>query len=259
MTQRRAVYPSAATSISLARCSIEAQLLFTRLIAAADDQGRLQGDPMLVKAQCLPLVDKATTKAVERWLAELDTQGVIQRYEAGDQALVQVVKWWEYQGWLRHLFPSRWPAPEGFEDRTKGHGSSADEQTDDRQPSAHRPPPGRTDVDVVSEVDVDVDLDVASDVDVESAIDSAVPPAPPPSTLLDISLSRITTTHYDLTGKRPSVGGKDMYRDLIGRFGYDVVNRAQWNVGASDKADRGFIGRVKTQCQRIASQSVAQA
>lgn len=248
MTQRRAVYPSAATSISLARCSIEAQLLFTRLIAAADDQGRLQGDPMLVKAQCLPLVDKATTKAVERWLAELDTQGVIHRYEAREQALVQVVKWWEYQGWLRHLFPSRWPAPEGFEDRTKGHGSSADEQTDDRQPSADRPPPGRTDVDVDSDVDVDVDLANASEVEVEAAGD----PASPPQRLMDISLSRITTNHHDLTGKEPNAKAVQMYADLCRRFGPEKVGAAQYRAWNDDRSEYGFVKRVKEVLVKVA-------
>jgi hypothetical protein len=246
--QRRAVYPSAATSISLARCSVEAQLLFTRIIAAADDQGRLQGDPMLVKAQCMPLVDKATTKNVDRWLDELGQHKMILRYEAGEQSLIQVVKWWEHQGWLRHLFPSRWPAPDGFEDRTKGHGSSADGPPDDGQASADRPPSGRPDV--VVDVDVSDDVDFDADVDVDRAAADAPATPPPPE---DISLHRVTTTHFDLTGKRVSDGGRDMYRDLLRQFGFDIVNRAQWNVGASDKADRGFIGRVKTQCKRLAA------
>src|SRR5688500_15850556 len=133
MTQRRAVYPSAATSLSLARCSVEAQLLFTRLIAAADDQGRLQGDPLLVRSQCMPLVGRANAKTVERWLAELSTNEMILRYEAHGQPLLQITNWWPHQGWLRHLRPSRWPAPEGVEDRAKGHGLADERPTDDGQ------------------------------------------------------------------------------------------------------------------------------
>ena len=133
MTKRRAIYGTAATSISLARCCPEAQLLFDRLISQADDQGRLQGDPMLVKAQCMPLLDKATTKAVDRWLGELAEQGMILRYEAAGQALIQIVKWWEHQDWMRHIYASRWPAPDGWRhDRTKGSG--------ERQPADDAPP-----------------------------------------------------------------------------------------------------------------------
>lgn len=243
MTQRRAVYPSAATSLSLARCSVEAQLLFTRLIAAADDQGRLQGDPMLVKASCLPLVDRATTKAVDRWLAELDEQGMIRRYEAGSQPLIQVVKWWEHQGWLRHLFPSRWPAPDGFEDRTKGHGSSADAPPDDGQPSAIRPSVGGTDVDV--DVSEDVEVDLASDV--ASDVEAAATHAPP----TDLAIRRITGTHFDLTREQPNPKAVQMYSDLIGRWGEDKVRQAQYRVGPSKAY--GFVAKVKAECKRAAA------
>lgn len=244
VTQRRAVYPSAATSLSLARCSVEAQLLFTRLIAAADDQGRLQGDPLLVKAQCVPLIDKATAKAVDRWLGELEKHGMVVRYEASDQPLVQIVKWWEHQGWLRHLFPSRWPAPNGYEDRTKGHGTSADAQPDDGQPADIRPPTGRTDVDVDSDVDVEVDFDSANAADVESAIAAAI--APPPT---DIFLRKVTITHHDLTGKQPNDKALDMYRDFIERWGGDLVVKAMYRV--QDVRDYGFAGRVKVECKRL--------
>lgn len=245
MTQRRAVYPSAATSLSLARCSVEAQLLFTRLIAAADDQGRLQGDPLLVKAQCVPLIDRATPKRIDEWLAELHDSGMILRYESAGQSLIQVVKWWDYQGWLRHLFPSRWPAPEGYEDRTKGHGAADGLPPSDGHSSANGRTPDGLDVDVSGEVEVDL----ANDVDVEPAIEAIGPP----TEIANHSLTRTLTTHFDLTGVRCSPGGEVMYRDLIQKFGYEVVRRAQWNVGAQDKTDRGFIGRVKTQCKRLAA------
>lgn len=243
-TQRRAVYPSAATSLSLARCSVEAQLLFTRLIAAADDQGRLQGDPMLVKSQCCPLIARANAKTVDRWLGELATNEMILRYEAHGQSLIQVTNWWPYQGWLRHLRASRWPAPPGVEDREKGHGLADERPPDSGQDADKRPQGGGPDVSGDSDVDVDVSLDKSPDVDVER-------PTPPPPT--DLYLNKVTTTHFDLTGRKASPGGIQMYRDLLRDFGFDVVNRAQWNEGATDKTDRGFIGRVKTRCKRLAA------
>lgn len=261
--KRRAIYSTTASSISLARCTVEAQLLFDRLLTAADDQGRLQGDLLLVKSQCMPLVDKATTKNLDRWLGELETQGMVIRYEAGGQALVQIVKWWDHQDWMRHIYPSRWSAPDGWDqDRAKGNG--------ERQPAEHLPPSDGTlpanGADNSQEARQSAALirggGESEDVSVSEVEASRVRDAreasdpPPPATLLDHSLSRVTTTHYDLTRKPASKGGVEMYRDLLERFGYEVVNRAQWNVGATDTADRGFIGRVKTQCQRLASQAV---
>jgi hypothetical protein len=249
VTKRRAIYGSAATSVSLARCCPEAQLLFDRLIAQADDQGRLQGDLLLVKAACMPLVDKANLRAVERWLGELDDAGMILRYEAGGQPLIQVVKWWDYQDWMRHIYASRWPAPDGWsQDRVKGNG--------ERQDADFLPPDG-------GKVPSDGGSLPANDgpkwsrggVRGESEIETSrggdVREESPPPT--DFNLSRVTTTHFDLTGKTVSNGGREMYRDLIKAFGYEVVNRAQWNVGAQDKTDRGFIARVKTQCKRLAA------
>lgn len=247
MTQRRAIYPTMATSLSLARCSIGAQLLFDRIIAAADDQGRLQGDPLLVRAQCMPLIDRATVKAVDGWLAELAEVEMVTRYEAKGQSLIQITNWWAHQGWLRHLRPSRWPAPKGFTDQLKGHGLA-----DERPPSGGQLADGlRTDGgpdvsgDVSESGEVDVDSDTSVDVERITA-----PPTPPPD---DLSLHRVTTTHFDLTGVKVSKGGVAMYRDLIRDFGFERVNRAQWNVGAQDKTDRGFIGRVKEQCKRLAA------
>lgn len=245
MTQRRAVYPSAATSLSLARCSIGAQLLFTRLIAAADDQGRLQGDPMLVKSLCLPLVDRATIKTVDVWLGELAAQHMILRYEANGQPLIQLVNWWPHQGWLRHLRPSRWPAPEGFEDKTKGHGDGqpADERPPDSgQPSANRPPHGGPDV----SGDVELSVDKASDVDVEPESEKASPQ--PPGQPLNLSLHKITTTHSDLFQKAPNAKATKMYGDLLrnqAKGSQDEVLRAMYWCWNADRSEYGFVKRVK--------------
>lgn len=251
MTKRRAIYGSAATSLSLARCCPEAQLLFDRLVALADDQGRLQGDPMLVKAQCMPLIDRATTRRVDVWLGELAENGMILRYESAGQPLVQIVKWWPYQNWMRHIYPSRWMPPDGWrDDRTKGSGGGQD--ADIPPPDDGEVPPNGRSESALS--GGGVSGEVKSESEISPSVSRGEPePHPPPATLSEHTLSRVTTTHFDLTGKRVSEGGREMYRDLLQAFGYDVVNRAQWNVGASDKADRGFIGRVKTQCKRLAA------
>jgi len=122
----RAIHPSVATSSSVARCSLGAQLLWSRLIAAADDQGRQLGDPLLVKASCIPLID-ASVRKVEAWLAEIEEAGMIRRYEADGTRLIQLTSWWDFQSGQRHAWPSRWPGPEGWaSDVLRGHGMAAE-------------------------------------------------------------------------------------------------------------------------------------
>lgn len=121
----RAVYPEICTSRSIASVSLEAQLLFDRLISQADDQGRLEGDAMVIKALCVPLIAKLTVKAVDKALDELVGQGVITRYQAGGHVLVQIVTWWRWQQSQRRAYPSRWPAPDGWDDPVYGHGEGS--------------------------------------------------------------------------------------------------------------------------------------
>lgn len=245
MTKRRAIYGSAATSISLARCCPEAQLLFDRLISQADDQGRLQGDPMLVKAACMPLIDRATTRTVERWLAELTEYGMILRYEAEGQLLIQIVKWWEHQDWMRHIYPSRWLPPNGWRhDRTKGSGERQDAA--DSRPNVGEVPPDNGAAPAQSEVRV-----VSESVDVletNSSRDSDESSLPPPT---DFAIRQVTGTHFDLTRERPNEKAIAMYSDLIDRFGVETVRAAQYAVGPSKAY--GFVGRVKAECKRRAA------
>lgn len=245
--QRRAIYPTMATSLSLARCTIGAQLLFDRLIAAADDQGRLQGDPLLVRAQCMPLIDRATIKAVDGWLNELQTETMVIRYSANGQPLIQIANWWAHQGWLRHLRPSRWPAPDGYSDQLKGHGMADKRPLDGGQVADDQRTVGGPDSDSDVDSDVDVDLDKSLDVDVERVI------APPTDEPLNFSLHRITTNHRDLTTKLPNAKAVEMYSDLIQKFGADTVAQAQYRCANFDPKDYGFVGRVKTECKRLAA------
>lgn len=123
----RAIWPSVARNRQLAACSLGARLLFDRLISQADDQGRLEGDPILVRAACMPLDAEATLPAIRKWLTELenagrdpatdpDSLGLIVRYEAHGQALIQLSNWWTYQAGQKRIYASRWPAPDGWPD-----------------------------------------------------------------------------------------------------------------------------------------------
>jgi hypothetical protein len=251
MTKQRAIYGTAATSLSLARCSIEAQLLFDRLITAADDQGRLQGDPLVVKANCVPLAGKFTVRRVDWCLGELATNGMVIRYEAHEQPMLQIVKWWEHQGWMRHAYASRWPAPKGWEDRLKGGGIAADERQDaDEMPQndGTAPADGRHDDGRMSASDSGgVSEGVVSESELTPASVVVGNGAPPPEPA-DLFLRKTLTTHYDQTRENPSEKGIQMYRDLLRRFGPDLVQAAQWRVGPGK--GYGYIAKVKAECQR---------
>ena len=136
----RFIYPEACTSRSLASCHPMAQLLFDRLLTQCDDQGRLEADADVARALCMPLIPQAKPRQVEWWLKELTDQGMLLRYEADGRNLIQVSNWWSFQAGMRRTYPSRWPAPDGWEDRVRGVPA------DDRPPlppvAPDRPPRG---------------------------------------------------------------------------------------------------------------------
>lgn len=111
----RMLWPDAALSRSLARCSRDAQLLFDRLVSLADDQGRQRDGADVVLGSAFPLLRDVEEADVERWLGELAYVRLIIRYEADEETLVQLRGWWEWQrlDWAR---ASRYPAPEGWTD-----------------------------------------------------------------------------------------------------------------------------------------------
>lgn len=119
----RAIYPEMCASPSLGRCSILANALFPRLIAMADDQGRLLGDPQSVLIECMGrLLGRVTINDVEEALAELGREDVVQRYAAAGQQYLQLVQWWRWQSSQRRAYASRWPAPKGWQDLVYGTG-----------------------------------------------------------------------------------------------------------------------------------------
>lgn len=116
----RVLYPDVCTSLSLARCSVRAQLLFDRLLVQVDDQGRMLGDPKQVQAKCVPLIPRFSAKAVAKALRELAIAGSILLYVVDDHQFVQLTHWWDFQCGMRRVYPSRWPAPPDWNDGVYG-------------------------------------------------------------------------------------------------------------------------------------------
>lgn len=80
-------------SDSINELSDSAECLFYRLLVTADDFGRADGRPLVVKSKCYPIKESVTVKSIEKCLAELEQHGVIARYIADGKPYLQLQKW----------------------------------------------------------------------------------------------------------------------------------------------------------------------
>ena len=126
----RLIYPSISTSADLAECSMAAQLLFERLFANADDQGRITGNPMKLKLISVPGVKEIIPEDIPGLLNELAVNNLIILYEASSEPVIQLKGWWSHQGHQRWRYPSNYPAPEGWKDRIKMRRKTEPEDSD---------------------------------------------------------------------------------------------------------------------------------
>ena len=115
----RLLYGSISTSERVSSLGAGGALIYTWLLAHADDQGRYNGSAKKVKAEVVPLLDEITIGDVDNALDAMVEGGLIIRYEAGKTQLIQIVDWWEFQAGLRVRNESRYPAPEGWQDNIK--------------------------------------------------------------------------------------------------------------------------------------------
>jgi hypothetical protein len=119
----RAIYPEMCTSPSLGRCGLLANALFPRLVAMADDQGRLAGGANVVLLQCLPrLLELVRPSQVDEALEQLTSAGMLLRYAVHGEPLLQIIGWWRWQQSQRRAYPSRWGPPRGWQDLVYGLG-----------------------------------------------------------------------------------------------------------------------------------------
>lgn len=87
--------------------------------ACADDQGRLQDSPILIRADVFPYDDMPAAQidaALDRFAAD----GKIYRYEHDGKRLIQIVNWWEHQQ-QQWAMPSKWGPPEGWVDHVRSN------------------------------------------------------------------------------------------------------------------------------------------
>jgi hypothetical protein len=99
------------------------RLLWIGLITcAADDQGRIQDNPALIRSKVFPL-DDVKISEVDAALSNFKVVGKIDRYAVNGKHAIQIINWWKHQA-SNWAGKSLLPAPEKWIDRERYHGKN---------------------------------------------------------------------------------------------------------------------------------------
>jgi len=110
MARRRLVDPTIWQSGHSKRLNFRQRLLWVGVITNADDEGKLKGEPAVIKSQVFPY-DRLALQIVEADLQQLQTEGLIEQYVVGKDRYIRIVKWDKYQK-PSHPTPSKIPDPQ---------------------------------------------------------------------------------------------------------------------------------------------------
>ncbi len=110
MSRIRTVKPEFFSSVTVARVSIPARLLFIGLWTEADDHGRLLGNARRLLGIIFPHNENITEAHVRGWIDELVFEGLLVRYETRGADLLWVPGFSEHQK-IDKRRPSRLPEP----------------------------------------------------------------------------------------------------------------------------------------------------
>ena len=108
-------------------------LIWYSLFHGVDDQGRMEARVSVIQTSCLghlpedSIKPRVVQEALHRMQEITDDDGVplIYLYPSDETVVLQMTGWWDYQGGMRHAWPSRWPAKPGWTDEFRGHGKRA--------------------------------------------------------------------------------------------------------------------------------------
>lgn len=107
MANGRFLSKTIAVSVQLASVSDQAETLFYRMLPHLDQDGRMEGDPKLVKAIAAPLKESLTVARITELLHELiaskdaDGEGLVQWYTAKGKMVLQFPGFGRHQAGLR--------------------------------------------------------------------------------------------------------------------------------------------------------------
>lgn len=96
MARIRSIKPEFPQSESMGRVSRDARLLFVMLWPICDDHGRTRAASRMLASLLFPYDDDAPG-LVDGWLAELERENCIRRYEANGSTFLQVCNWLIHQ------------------------------------------------------------------------------------------------------------------------------------------------------------------
>ena len=111
MPRKRMIHPDFFTSLTLNALPVTTMVTFAGIWTWADDYGRGEWAPELVKAAVWPRRKAMTEAKVEAAMHELVEAGVLCYYEVADHALLHVTAWSEFQQVSHPAKPKLPPCP----------------------------------------------------------------------------------------------------------------------------------------------------
>lgn len=110
MAKARMLHKIISVSEQVNRLSLPARLLYTWIIAHADDEGRLKGNPEYIKATVVPMTNYSFKK-IGAYIEEIKVQELIYYWEVNNEWFIEFVKWKEFQKIRKSRFtPSLLPS-----------------------------------------------------------------------------------------------------------------------------------------------------
>lgn len=112
MAERRAIKSSIWDDTWFGRLTPFEMVLWIGLFSrCADDQGRFQNDPALIRSKLFPFQD-VTLKEIKDGITSFNGHLIL--YTKGED-LAQIVRWWDNQP-MQYATPSNYPPPDGWQD-----------------------------------------------------------------------------------------------------------------------------------------------
>lgn len=124
MARKRMIDPNFWVDEKLGTCDPLARFAFMGLISQADDDGRMNGHPSLIKSVLFPYDYGITAVEVDEWLKQLETKELIIRYQVNNQSYICLPKFSKHQT-INKKTDSKLPAPPLDINRKDGHYGSA--------------------------------------------------------------------------------------------------------------------------------------
>ena len=75
------------------RLSPEAEVFFYRLLVVADDLGRMDARPAIVRARCFPLKESLSAEKISKWVDQVWEAGLIGRFTVDGKSYIQILEW----------------------------------------------------------------------------------------------------------------------------------------------------------------------